>query len=211
LGFVAWDQSKESQVIHLEDLDRFGVESRIATEGQSVSIFGDAGIAAQDYLAYGMMGATHSEGGAGLESTSATLQFTEEDYYEEGFDESQHLFLMLLGPEVLGNGFDTMTFTVERRGRYAGDGWLELMNFEFDNVADASAFFDGTLLDIGAYSEYDTAVFRYRMETDLLAFSDGFAFDVLTMNSTMVPVPPAVWLFGSGLALLGWRRRKALH
>ena len=28
-------------------------------------------------------------------------------------------------------------------------------------------------------------------------------------GSTVVPVPAAIWLFGSGLGLLGWMRRKA--
>jgi hypothetical protein len=28
--------------------------------------------------------------------------------------------------------------------------------------------------------------------------------------STVVPIPAAVWLFGSGLGLLGWFRRKQI-
>jgi len=30
-----------------------------------------------------------------------------------------------------------------------------------------------------------------------------------TLNSTPIPVPAAVWLFGSALGLLGWARRRA--
>ena len=29
-----------------------------------------------------------------------------------------------------------------------------------------------------------------------------------TLDSAVVPVPAAVWLFGSGLGLLGWFRRR---
>jgi len=33
--------------------------------------------------------------------------------------------------------------------------------------------------------------------------------DTLTLNVGVVPIPAAVWLFGSALGLLGWMRRKA--
>jgi len=32
----------------------------------------------------------------------------------------------------------------------------------------------------------------------------------ITGQLSLVPVPPALWLFASALGLLGWRRRKAL-
>ncbi|MEC9375792.1 MAG: VPLPA-CTERM sorting domain-containing protein, partial [Pseudomonadota bacterium] len=35
--------------------------------------------------------------------------------------------------------------------------------------------------------------------------------DVLTATVTAVPIPAAVWLFGSALGLLGWMRRRQLH
>jgi hypothetical protein len=31
----------------------------------------------------------------------------------------------------------------------------------------------------------------------------------LVINPVVIPVPAAVWLFGSALGLLGWMRRKA--
>ncbi len=42
---------------------------------------------------------------------------------------------------------------------------------------------------------------------DFHAFFNGVAPN--SIEGTLVPVPPAVWLFGSALGLLGWMRRKA--
>ena len=36
----------------------------------------------------------------------------------------------------------------------------------------------------------------------------SWAGDSITLNATAVPVPAAVWLFGSALGMLGWMRRK---
>jgi len=62
-------------------------------------------------------------------------------------------------------------------------------------AARAAATFDGTTLDI---------------------FVEGYAgvsgtdyAHVFTLSSSVIPVPAAVWLFGSALGLLGWSRRKA--
>jgi len=39
----------------------------------------------------------------------------------------------------------------------------------------------------------------------------GFSSDLIFGNSTVVPIPPAFWLFGSGLlGLVGMARRKKI-
>ena len=40
--------------------------------------------------------------------------------------------------------------------------------------------------------------------------ADEFGWVVTTTLTTVVPVPPAVWLFGSALGLLGWMKRKSI-
>ena len=53
--------------------------------------------------------------------------------------------------------------------------------------------------------------------TSLVIFNEGYSapgpgtdyMNTFTLTSTVVPVPAAVWLFGSALGLLGWGRRKA--
>ncbi len=41
---------------------------------------------------------------------------------------------------------------------------------------------------------------------DGLYYSDAVSIDNFTAN--VIPIPAAVWLFGSGLSLLGWFRRR---
>jgi len=64
-------------------------------------------------------------------------------------------------------------------------------------TARAAATFDGTTLNI----------FREGYTVDGASGTDYL--NTFTLSSSVVPVPAAVWLFGSALGLLGWGRRKA--
>jgi len=49
----------------------------------------------------------------------------------------------------------------------------------------------------------------YQLDLELTRNATGFTSGGGYIRVTSVPVPAAVWLFGSGLSLLGWFRRKS--
>jgi hypothetical protein len=58
----------------------------------------------------------------------------------------------------------------------------------------------------GAWSGLTSVDIEINLYPDYLVCCDPFAIDDITLQT--VPVPAAVWLFGSALAGLGWLRRK---
>ncbi len=61
----------------------------------------------------------------------------------------------------------------------------------------------------GAFNPNATGEYNFYIgftANNLPAFSGAVGIDV-----NVVPVPAAVWLFGSGIGLLGWLRRRSLH
>lgn len=79
----------------------------------------------------------------------------------------------------------------------------------------------GALRSIAMSGEANTAGFVFEFDNDgwRLPTSDGWvgrgwllpegSTDDWLVTATIVPVPAAVWLFGSALGLLGWMRRRA--
>jgi hypothetical protein len=69
-----------------------------------------------------------------------------------------------------------------------------------------------SLLTVGSDLPWDTAVvdwtnlIRVEFIVPTEGFNIGFVDNVVVDN--VVPIPAAVWLFGSGLGLLGWLRRR---
>jgi hypothetical protein len=89
-------------------------------------------------------------------------------------------------------------------GQIIDDGSVNLL---FDSGV-AGVWGDNVLaiMDVSMWTNVYTAEFLP------LADNDQFAQNTaqwLASSSTVVPIPAAVWLFGSGLGLLGWVRRKA--
>ena len=70
-----------------------------------------------------------------------------------------------------------------------------------------------TLLNSGAGSDIDYffGVIDYGGSFSSITFNrtvgDGYNYDLLK-SGNVVPIPAAVWLFASGLGLLGWMRSR---
>lgn len=67
--------------------------------------------------------------------------------------------------------------------------------------------------DLNGFIRFDAGVgeliHTLRISNTAHAFSgDGFALDYFAFNA-VVPVPPAIWLFGTALGILAWMRRKS--
>jgi len=106
-----------------------------------------------------------------------------------------------------------------------GGGAFDLISIELAKI-DGMSFDDVTFTRDGGHSQ--TFSSDGISVTEIFLFDSGFRgssfvtwtqaaantgfvqFDII--NVSAVPVPAALWLFGSGLGLLGWvRRRKATH
>jgi hypothetical protein len=64
----------------------------------------------------------------------------------------------------------------------------------------------GTLADI---TDGRGTIFGLEYEGEFDSNTTNTSYGIYLVRSTAVPVPAAIWLFASGLGLLGWFRRKA--
>ena len=97
--------------------------------------------------------------------------------------------------------------TFEFNGAYFTSAWSD-QQISFEGYNDGSLVYSSS-----SYSLNTTDPLWIELnwsEIDSLVISSGaesqWAMDNFT--STIVPIPAAVWLFGTGLGLLGWMRRK---
>ena len=87
---------------------------------------------------------------------------------------------------------------------------IEKLKFELQ--ANSSSLFTDTSLPIdlnfldianGVWPDKNTFELKFKSGGDELKLTG-------TLSSLAVPIPAAFWLFGSGLGLLGWIRRKSV-
>ncbi len=156
----------------------------------------NAFLAVDNALGYGVLG-----GGAADSGSGASLVYTSMVEFEFDITASDgDLLIGLLDPVTKNNGFDSLHFQLFVEG-----------NLEFDEIfatsGDATTFFDDQMLTVSDWSTGLVGVLDLKFQFDLTASTAGDGFYMNFVTGT-VPVPPALWLFGSALGLLGWVRRK---
>ena len=89
-----------------------------------------------------------------------------------------------------------------------GSAWTTVGTIEADDTLGVGVFAYGFDLDAAGFGVGDVLTFVRLTDLNLQITSSprGSDFDAIAGVPT-VPVPPAVWLFGSALAGLGWLRR----
>jgi hypothetical protein len=123
--------------------------------------------------------------------------------------------------ELQGDG-DTVLVTSVEEVAYSLDAALIFSTELIDGFGAPTVSFSGDQMNFGSVGPGDTGLAGWLVsihEPFLLANRavvvgpDGIAIDFSEFNSAswslqVVPIPAAVWLFGSALAGLGWMRRK---
>ncbi len=157
---------------------------------------GDGGDGGDVHVAGGA--STLTDGGA--HTYTSTLDF---DLDMSGFSGAR-LLVGLLDPLGEGNGFDNLRFRIFQEGN-------TVLDQNFATLASALTYFDDGVIDLGAWSSGLVGDLDLTFQLDVVAsaVNDGFHLNLVAGVTGVVPVPPAVWLFGSGLlGLVGIARRK---
>ena len=160
-----------------------------------------------DVLGLVVLGGAYSDNGSGILQTytsNVNFQFNMTPL----LGNSQDWLVGLLDPTALGVGFDTLNFQIALEGSTVIDEM-------FTDLGGAAAYFDDRTLNLGSWADgisddniLDVAI-EFSLTTDDLG--SGFSSDLIFGNSTVIPLPPSVWLFGSGLLglIVISRRKKA--
>lgn len=158
-----------------------------------------------DILGLVVLGGAYSENGSGtLQTYTSTADFDLD--MTSLLDNSQDLLVGLLDPVALGTGFDALSFQIEVEG-------LTVLDETFTGVAQALTYFDDETLNLGDWaamlSPDNVMDIGFMLSLTTNDVGAGFHTDFMFGNSTVIPIPPAVWLFGSGLlSLIGIARKR---
>ncbi|MDP6616820.1 MAG: DUF1566 domain-containing protein [Gammaproteobacteria bacterium] len=94
-------------------------------------------------------------------------------------------------------------------GNYPQSGWGLTNTGPFTNLQ-SSYYWSGTEYAPDTYDAWDFSFYFGSQGVGSYKFSSYYALAVHDgdIAASVVPIPAAVWLFGSGLGLLGWMRRR---
>ena len=112
------------------------------------------------------------------------------------------------GPNAFGDlsglgKFDLTAFLLDNNA-----GGLTVAQDSQNNLFGWLATDDPPFVDAPGIAFDPNAVGNYQFA--MTVTRSGFSVDTVAMEVNVVPIPAAVWLFGSALGLLGWMRRKTI-
>ncbi|RLA44001.1 MAG: hypothetical protein DRR42_20995 [Gammaproteobacteria bacterium] len=174
-----------------------------------------------------MWGHLDVAGGAG-QSTTGFTSLGGKDISKLGFSFGDLDLTSWLSPGPASAGYEI--YTDDGTGTplefsYDGDLWatgtVHFLRTDVANSSDlnATALMSVTLLSAGLDDAFFNEIMSLTGGTGMITLNahsftpinaSGLFSAVTTLELTAVPVPAAVWLFGSALGFLGWIRRKTI-
>jgi len=156
-------------------------------------------------LMAGILGVGYSENGSGIEAkynSSISLKI------DMNGKANTDLLMGLYGFSVTGDhGFDVLNFDIRLEGS-------PVENITFNDLATAEIYFNDNIFNFGRWdgliSNDNLLDIRISLKLTEQHLGQGFSTQFATAASTaVVPIPAAIWLFGSGmLGLLTFARRR---
>lgn len=180
--------------------DTANVESRVdfllvPEQSFAHTVISDSGIedvfgANSDMLGLGMFGA-----GAAGDPIHGQLEVDSSidmSLRLQPFHDDKNLVLGMFGVGSTGNGFDELAFSATFMGQ-------SLIDESFTNLADAEAFFDGQLFDLGELNNQETLIdFQFNFAMTMTDTADSFKFGFVFGNTDPRMGNSTAFTFGGG-------------
>ena len=199
IGVGAGPGSVAATAVAVGDPRRYIVDNALQSDPNAAAVI-DPDDPLQQILLFGEFandGGTNSSQEVDTRTTSSVIELSVDP---ASLGLGNQLVLAFIDPQVAGNGFDSLTFRAEREG-------VNFLDLTFSNAVLAAAYFDDNVLLFDAFErEVDGALdLRFILDVTVTGRDDYFATNFL-VTANVVPLPSTVWLLGTAVGLLGWRR-----